>query len=80
MLRIRPYKASDADTILSWCQDEKTFYQWSAGTVSYTHLDVYKRQVEMRRQQYWLICGANSNQTALFVTNISIMMNAANTK
>ena len=31
MLRIRPYKASDADTILSWCQDEKTFYQWSAG-------------------------------------------------
>ena len=23
MIRIRPYKASDADTILSWCQDEK---------------------------------------------------------
>ena len=31
MMRIRPYKASDADTILSWCQDEKAFYQWTAG-------------------------------------------------
>ena len=31
MIRIRPYKASDADTILSWCQDEKAFYQWTAG-------------------------------------------------
>ncbi len=30
-IRIRPYKASDAETILSWCQDEKTFYQWTAG-------------------------------------------------
>ena len=31
MIRIRPYKASDADTILSWSQDEKAFYQWTAG-------------------------------------------------
>ena len=31
MIRIRPYKASDADTILSWCQEEKAFYQWTAG-------------------------------------------------
>lgn len=31
MIRIRAYKASDVDTILSWCQDEKTFYQWTAG-------------------------------------------------
>ncbi len=31
MIRIRPYKASDVDTILSWCQDEKAFYQWTAG-------------------------------------------------
>lgn len=33
MIRIRPYKDSDADTILSWCQDEKAFYQWSAGVL-----------------------------------------------
>ena len=31
MIRIRPYKALDADTILSWCQDERAFYQWTAG-------------------------------------------------
>ena len=31
MIGIRPYNASDAGTILSWCQDEKAFYQWTAG-------------------------------------------------
>ena len=31
MIRIKPYRASDVDTILSWCQDEKSFYQWTAG-------------------------------------------------
>ena len=33
MIRIRPYKTDDADTVLSWCQDEKSFYQWSAGVL-----------------------------------------------
>ena len=33
MLRIRPYKTADANTILSWCQDEKAFYQWTAGVL-----------------------------------------------
>ena len=31
MLRIRPYKAEDANTVLSWCHDEKAFYRWTAG-------------------------------------------------
>lgn len=31
MLRLRPYKPSDADTIVRWITDEKTFYLWSAG-------------------------------------------------
>lgn len=31
MIRIRQYKAADANTILSWCQEEKAFYQWTAG-------------------------------------------------
>ena len=31
MIGIRPYKSTDVDTILSWCQDEKAFYQWTAG-------------------------------------------------
>ncbi len=31
MLRLRPYKETDAGTILSWPMDEKAFYQWTAG-------------------------------------------------
>lgn len=30
MLRLRPYKACDGDTIVSWIKDETAFYQWSA--------------------------------------------------
>lgn len=33
MLRLRPYKKEDADTIISWSKDEKAFYQWSAGVM-----------------------------------------------
>lgn len=33
MIRIRPYKSTDADVILSWCSDEKSFYQWTAGVL-----------------------------------------------
>ena len=33
MIRIRPYKDTDAEKILSWCKDEKTFYQWTAGVL-----------------------------------------------
>ena len=28
MLRLRPYKSTNANTILSWCQDERAFYKW----------------------------------------------------
>lgn len=33
MIRIRPYQTADANTILSWCQDENAFYQWTAGVL-----------------------------------------------
>lgn len=33
MIGIRPYKNTDANSILSWCQDEKAFYQWTAGVL-----------------------------------------------
>lgn len=33
MIRIRPYKSTDVTTILSWCQNEKTFYQWTGGVL-----------------------------------------------
>ena len=33
MLRLRPYKKEDADTIISWSNDERAFYSWSAGVM-----------------------------------------------
>lgn len=30
MLRLRPYKSSDAETILTWCKDENTFRRWTS--------------------------------------------------
>ena len=31
MLRLRPYQSSDAKNVAGWIQNEKSFYQWSAG-------------------------------------------------
>ena len=30
MLRLRPYKMSDAKTIITWCKDEITFRKWTS--------------------------------------------------
>ncbi len=35
MLRLRPYKACDAETIVSWLTDEKTFRYWCADRYSH---------------------------------------------
>ena len=31
MIRLRPYNTNDADIILSWSNNERAFYKWSAG-------------------------------------------------
>lgn len=33
MLRLRPYHPDDAAAVLSWCRDERSFYQWTAGVL-----------------------------------------------
>ena len=33
MIRLRPYNVNDADKILSWSNDERAFYKWSAGVL-----------------------------------------------
>ena len=33
MLRLRPYNIKDAEAILSWTNDEKAFYKWTAGVL-----------------------------------------------
>lgn len=30
MLRLRPYKTSDAGTIIAWCKDEEVFRKWTS--------------------------------------------------
>ena len=31
MLRLRPYRKNDSHKIVTWAQDENTFYKWSEG-------------------------------------------------
>ena len=31
MIRIRPYKDADEESVLSWCKDEHTYTMWTAG-------------------------------------------------
>lgn len=50
MLRLRPYKQSDADYIVRWITDERIFYLWSAGRmgtypVDGAGLDAYYRSL-----------------------------------
>lgn len=33
MIRLRPYNINDADKILSWSNEERAFYKWSAGVL-----------------------------------------------
>ena len=33
MIRLRPYKREDGEKILSWSDDKRAFYQWSAGVL-----------------------------------------------
>ena len=33
MIRIRPYMDQDEERILTWCEDEETFYKWSFGVL-----------------------------------------------
>ena len=35
MLRLRPYKPCDGETVVSWVRDETAFYKWCAGRLSH---------------------------------------------
>lgn len=58
MLRFRPYKNCDADTIVTWIKDEKTLYQWSAdriGIYPLTPKDLNKHYKEQENNADFLI-------------------------
>ena len=49
MLRLRPYKTSDAATIISWCKDETTFRKWTANkydTFPITEADMNHKYID----------------------------------
>lgn len=52
MLRLRPYKPADADTILSWCKDENTFRRWTSD-----RYDHYPITAEEMNQKYLALNG-----------------------
>lgn len=47
MLRLRPYKKCDAESIVKWLKDEETFWKWSAG--KYDHYPITADDIN---QQY----------------------------
>ena len=49
MLRLRPYKAADAGTIIGWCKDETAFRKWTADryeSFPITEADMNKKYVD----------------------------------
>lgn len=42
MIGLRLYKREDAETILSWCKDDVSFYRWSAGVLGNFPITVEK--------------------------------------
>ena len=49
MLRLRPYKTSDAKTIISWCKDEVAFRKWTSDryeSFPITEADMNQKYVE----------------------------------
>lgn len=50
MLRLRPYKDCDAEYIVNWIKDERTFYKWCAG--QYRHYPISAEDIREYYGQY----------------------------
>ena len=59
ILRLHNWEHSPLGSIDNWSQSLKT----SLNTVSYTHLDVYKRQVQRTAEQYPKACPGCFNRS-----------------
>ncbi|MBP3475856.1 MAG: GNAT family N-acetyltransferase [Lachnospiraceae bacterium] len=49
MLRLRPYKISDAKTIITWCKDETAFRKWTSDRYEnfpITEIDINKKYID----------------------------------
>ena len=66
MLRLRPYKSSDAKFIVSWMQDQKAFAMWCADKFQYplteAQLHRYKEKYE-QDENAWLMTALDTDGT-----------------
>lgn len=67
MIRLRPYKPSDANSVLSWWKgvDEETFVKWSCGKFSYPltfeQMDSYFHHWCLEEEYGWLMTALDEN-------------------
>ena len=68
MIRLRPYKSSDAKHILSWMQDERAFSMWSADKFQYplTESQLYKYKEKYEHDEHaWLMTALDEKGTPI---------------
>ena len=57
MIRIRPYMNADAEKILSWCDNEDTFFKWTFGLLGEYPITAEKFQNTGQYMQFTAIDG-----------------------
>lgn len=71
MIRLRPYKPSDAWNVLRWWEgtDEETFIKWSCGKFEYPltieQMDVYFSRWCLREEHGWLMTALDEKGTPI---------------
>lgn len=55
-LGLRPYKEGDAESIITWCSDEDSFYKWSAGILGEYPITLERMEESTRGNIYpWVL-------------------------
>lgn len=53
---LRPYKEGDAESIITWCSDEDSFYKWSAGILGEYPITLERMEESTRGNIYpWVL-------------------------
>lgn len=62
MIRLRPYKSMDAESLLNWVEDERRFAMWCAGKFTYPltlkQLETYRKDTE-NEENKWIFTALN---------------------
>ena len=72
MLRVRPYRAKDAQDIVTWCGDEETFLKWSAGILGDYPISIQRMEDatsgRMDNDRYFPFVAVDDNRVVGFFT------------